>query len=342
MTIDSQLAQNQSQVLYRHRKCPQWGLAVLAWENIDKRGYQFEDGNLRVFKSGFYTLLEDVEPPADQSRRVLEFLNRTLGRSQAVAKAASRDVVLIPFTDQVTYFKAQYPGGFLDKVWLEKIRGDGVARPLKRHRNPALARAKEQLSASALDRMIADQDHAGVINALTEVLEQTNLVTATKLKPLSSALHYHQQTIALAVRELLHGEEDFSPRFSSWVNSMGKPSWELATAPLALINPGEHICVKPSVFEQQALWLSPRLRHVRLPRGETYQHYLKMAVAIFEQLESAELKPQDLMDVYDFIDVTLRPATRKLLAKNSCERSAQEAAPREPEAAEDKTEEETT
>jgi hypothetical protein len=289
MTTNSQLNQNQNQVLYRHRKCPQWGLAVLAWEDIDKRGYQFEDGNLRVFKSGFYTLLEDVEPPADKSKRVLEFLNRALGRTQAVAKAASKDVVLIPFTDQVSYFKAQYPEGFPGKVWMEKIRGNGVTRPLKRHRDPVLALAQERLAVEALDQLIADQDFVGVIRALTEVLEQTNLVTATKLKPLSTALQYQQRAIALATRELLHGEEDFSPRFTSWVNSMGKPSWELATAPLALINPGEHICVKPSVFEQQALWLSPRLRHVRLPRGETYQHYLKMALAIFQQLENAEL-----------------------------------------------------
>ena len=35
--------------LYRHSKRKQWGFAVLAWEKEGKRGYQFEDGELRVW-----------------------------------------------------------------------------------------------------------------------------------------------------------------------------------------------------------------------------------------------------------------------------------------------------
>jgi len=43
-------------------------------------------------------------------------------------------------------------------------------------------------------------------------------------------------------------------------------------------------------------------------------------------LEEAGVPPRDLLDVHDFIDLTLRPATRKLLAERGREHSAAEPA----------------
>ncbi|MEL6182380.1 MAG: hypothetical protein AAFS10_25715, partial [Myxococcota bacterium] len=51
--------------LYVHTKRPNWGRAILAWEQGGKRGYQFEDGRLRVFKKDFYGLFDTVELPED-------------------------------------------------------------------------------------------------------------------------------------------------------------------------------------------------------------------------------------------------------------------------------------
>src|SRR5690606_26156746 len=45
-------------VVYQHTKRAQWGLAALVWERDGKRGYRFEDGSERVFREGFYHLLE--------------------------------------------------------------------------------------------------------------------------------------------------------------------------------------------------------------------------------------------------------------------------------------------
>ena len=47
---------------YRHRMRPKWGLAILAWDTGDKRGFQFEDGQVRIIKDGFYDLMIEVEP----------------------------------------------------------------------------------------------------------------------------------------------------------------------------------------------------------------------------------------------------------------------------------------
>ena len=65
--------------LYAHTKGQKWGLAILAWERGPCRGYQFEDGVLRIFKEGFYEMLEEVDAPADKAARVIAELRRKLG-----------------------------------------------------------------------------------------------------------------------------------------------------------------------------------------------------------------------------------------------------------------------
>lgn len=315
-------AQN-SQILYRHTKRPGWGLAVVAWDQVDKRGYQFEDGKLRVFTHDFYRMLEEVDPPADQTRRVLEQLGRAMGRREAVR---SKGGVLVPVAEQIAYFKEQYPDGFSGDAWTRKMRGDGAKTVLKRHRDPTLTRARERLAPKKLKRLINARQYDAVVDSLVDVLEQTNLVTSGKLGPLRSATQRRREAIALALPQLLYGEGPFASRFDELVRGIGEPSWELATAPMALVYPEAHACIKPGVFNQQALWMAPHFAHSRRPTGETYQRYLKMALAVSRLLEEAGVPPRDLLDVHDFIDLTLRPATRKLLAERGREHSAAEPA----------------
>ena len=61
--------------VYVHRKRPQWGYAIVAWEKGDKRGYQFEDGQLRVFKDAFYGLFDRVDPSGAGAVELVEELN---------------------------------------------------------------------------------------------------------------------------------------------------------------------------------------------------------------------------------------------------------------------------
>lgn len=324
MTTDSR--RSQIQILFRHLKRPRWGLAVLAWDHGDTRGFQFEDGKLRVFNNDFFGLLEEVDPPADQTRLVLAHLNRALGRSEAVKRAGSKQEELVPFAEQINYIKEQYPDGFGGAAWTASMRGVGAQRELKRHRDPAVARARKQLAGTVLERLIKAKKYDEVINTMIAVLEQTSLVGDTKLKPLRAAPSHRRPAIAVALLELLHGKGAIDPRFESFVSNLDEPSWELATAPLALLHPEQHVCVTPSVFKQQALWLAPRMAHPRRPAAATYQRYLELARAIHAQLEGAGLGPRDHLDVYDFIALTLRPATRKLLAERASARDTRVAA----------------
>jgi len=307
------------ETLYRHKKRTQWGLAILAWEHEGKRGYQFEDGTLRVFKLGYYHLMLEVDQPADVTQRVLARLNRTLGRQEAGKK---RNIDrLISFDDQLAIFRVQYPEGFGGKKWQGKMRGVDAAQTLKRHREPAIRAARELLDDQNLRRMIEAGQLDGIIQGLVKLLRQTNLVRPNQLGPLEIPPH-RQERFALALHDLLHGGGPFRDRFARWVNAIGPCSWELATAPAGLYSPDDHVCVQPGSFRDQAVWMAPRLEHSKEPNAETYLRYQAMAGAVRAQLEEEGLHPADLLDVHDFIWTTLRPAARKLLQSPETESAA--------------------
>src|SRR5688572_12808538 len=57
---DTDLSDLVHQSLFQHASRPEWGGALIAWERDGKRGYQFEDGQLRIFTTGHYYLLEPI------------------------------------------------------------------------------------------------------------------------------------------------------------------------------------------------------------------------------------------------------------------------------------------
>lgn len=296
--------------LYHHRARPAWGLAIVAWERGEHRGYQFEDGQLRVFKSGFYRLLPEVDPRADVRERALDRLHRALGRSEV---RRERRTELIPVSLQVTAFRELYPEGFADPTWLADQRGAEAGRHLKRHRNSVLESAAEKLTREKLAPLLAEGAHAEILAVLQGVLERSDLVSRTRLAQLRNLNPSRQRAAAEALFALLHGEEEVQRRLDAWISALDQPGWELATVPLALFQPQAHICVRPSVFETQAQWLAPRMQHPKSPDGRAYLQYLELMRRLVDAIRTEGLAPADLIDVHDFIYVTLRPAMRKQL-----------------------------
>ena len=101
--------------LFQHKARPQWGLAIVAWEREGKRGYQFEDGELRVFKNGFFHLLDEVSHPLDEAAVVVARLARAAGVNAAEAadtKNAPKPVETYPFDKQIVLFLERFPKGF--------------------------------------------------------------------------------------------------------------------------------------------------------------------------------------------------------------------------------------
>lgn len=299
--------------LFVHSKRPDWGHSVLAWERDDKRGYQFEDGKLRVFKLDFCHMLEEVDLPLDRARRVLARLDRALGRQEAASQRGLTKSDLLSLDDQVKIFHIQHPDGFQGKAWSEKMRGEGAKTSIKRHRGPAIKLAQELLAAEALTTFVEGQQSEEVLKAALAVLDKTSLVRPAQRKPLEELAPHRVHNFAQALLNLLWGETDYGQRFDEFVWSMDVPCWELATSLPALVHPDSHVCIHPTRFKQQAMWMAPRLEHSKTANSATYYRYLSVALSVRDRLFKAELEPRDLLDIHDFILNTLTPSAKKLL-----------------------------
>ncbi len=309
--------------LFQHTVCKQWGLAILAWEHASKRGYQFQDGKLRVFKEGYYHLLEEVDRPLDRVasitstlERGLDVFNARLEARRAQREVERRSATGITLAKQVGLFGRLYEGGFTGEAWRGKQRGAGVKRRLKRHRDQAVEHARTALSAAALGQLMAAGSYREVMTRALETLSATDLVARAQVKPLEGASDDQARAFATAAQDLLHGAAAYSVRFESYVavlaRILGKePSWQLDTALHALVHPDRHVCIRPTTFKAQAAWMAPRIAYVKRPNAPLYQRYLQMAQTVAQELKEASHPPHDLLDVHDFMVTTLRPSARK-------------------------------
>jgi hypothetical protein len=134
-SITNELADTEN-TLFRHTARPDWGLAILAWRRDDKLGFQFQDGQLRIFKADL-DLVQPVAKPADENERVVVELGKAIGRRRA-AKRIGSDHALVSFADQLAYFTALFPNGFQGAKWAKMHRGLDARALLKRHRNPVI------------------------------------------------------------------------------------------------------------------------------------------------------------------------------------------------------------
>jgi hypothetical protein len=147
---------------------------------------------------------------------------------------------------------------------------------------------------------------------MRSVCEETDLVTASQLKPLKSVSEDRVSELAEGLNDLLHGDDQLAIRFERFVAALAaatgkKPSWPLATIFLALAQPHEHVIVKPRVVRTQAAALQPGLKVSAVPSAPVYERLRALVVAVGERLASAGQEARDLMDVADFMDETLSP-----------------------------------
>ncbi|HVS01367.1 MAG TPA: hypothetical protein VMT16_01235 [Thermoanaerobaculia bacterium] len=302
--------------LYRHTRRPEWGLAILAWERGDQRAYQFDDGKLRVLKDGFFHLMEPVADVREGAEsRVAAELQETLALRGGERRKPLEPVY--PFDDQLRIFRSLFPQGFAGGKWKRARRGEG-GESLKRHRDPAIEAARRLLARDELDELLASDRAGAVVDRAVEVLRGTDLVALRSTRDLDGLAGEARQEAGRALRDLLYGDERYGARFRAWVNALRsgidrKLSWRLVTALPALVFPDRHTCVRPSAFRKQAAVFAPDRLYSRRPMRRAYSNYLQVAEATRERLTAEGYPPCDLLDVYDFIWVTLRPSAAQQL-----------------------------
>lgn len=297
--------------LFQHRKRRHWGIAALLWERDGKRGYQFSDGKMRVFKEGFYHLFESTQAPGDGSAKAVRRLAR-LARADDVTEATR----LPTMRDQISLFRRAYPEGFGGEAWMKKHRGVGARKRLKRHRDPAISEG-HALSVEELAPLIHSHDWDAVYDRLLAVATGSDLVPSSHVKKLEKLRP--SQDLAVAIYEWLDcdiDDDDAVRRFNHLVRQLGNAAtWPIVAAVGGLVDPDNHTCVRPSVYAEQGTMLLPNFKAAKRPSFKLYSQYVHMAKTVYDELEAADLVPRDLLDVYDFIWETLRPAVREELIK---------------------------
>jgi hypothetical protein len=71
------------------------------------------------------------------------------------------------------------------------------------------------------------------------------------------------------------------------------------------------ICVKPHDLRAQVARMSPGLTLPSLPSAPIYQRLCDLGVELRKQLSGEGYQPRDLLDVYDFMTITLSPKAFK-------------------------------
>ncbi|NVB42571.1 hypothetical protein G6O69_32405 [Pseudenhygromyxa sp. WMMC2535] len=283
-------------------------MAVLLWQRDGKRGYQFSDGRQRVFKEGFYHLFKPAVAPGDGSAKTVVRLARLAGDEQVLDSGRR----LPSLRDQIGLFREDYPEGFHGEAWQADHRGLGAKRRLKRHRDPAIAQAVG-LSRAKLGALVEAKDWAGIHERVHELLKGSDLVPAPHAKRFAALAPSAE--LGEALYGWLYGEEEGPTRFARFERALGRKvsTWPVISAIGALVDPEGHTCVRPSVYRVQAKMLLPNFQVSARPNWLSYSRYLHMASTVYDELEAAGLAPNDLLDVYDFIWHTLRPAAQARL-----------------------------
>ncbi|MCB9581206.1 MAG: hypothetical protein H6717_29525 [Polyangiaceae bacterium] len=302
--------------LFRHKKRKEWGLAILAWDRGVKRAFLFEDGELRVIARGFFGMIEEIDRPADEARALIRKLSAHLDAHAARALLGSDSASAMTFDDQIGVFRALYPGGFAGDEWQKGVRGKGQKRPLKRHRDAAIARAQELLAKDVMDKKLLAGDASSVVADIISVLDGTDLVSKAQIRPLTKVAPARHEELARATHDLLWGPDEEVPRMASFISTLESlmgttPSWQLVTALPALVHPKQDVPVRPSRFRDQAKYMAPRVTLANTPDANVYSRVLGMATMIRDRLQDAGLEPQDLVDVHDFVCLTLSPKAQK-------------------------------
>jgi hypothetical protein len=295
-----------SDALYRHKKRAEWGVAVFLWERDGKRAFRFTDGETRVFKQGFYELMIPAPTPTDGSAEELR---------AKVRQGSGKKAAIVPTVgDQLVLLLKDYPKGFTGPTWASTHRGGG--RRLKRHRDPSVAQARERFGAPELRESHEAGNYEPALAALIEVLAGTDLVPSAHVKKLQEAnatqllsatlIRFADDPERATIRELQ----------AALVDAQGPAtSWQVLTAPLALLAPHKHMCVHPSVFAVQGGIVMPRFTAPKRADEAGYQRYLEVARMVEDELVALGHAPTDLLDLHDFVWMTLRPAAREELER---------------------------
>lgn len=263
--------------------CPEWGPGeILTIFDGGKMVIYFALVGVKTLKGAALEPIDGIEaahPLLDN--RILSIYRGVKTRSVAEMKAS---------------FIRQFPFGFSDPRYLQEERDYKVK---------ASVLMRDSLSRPILGDLIASCDFEEVNRRALSIVNKTNLIFPNEkmaLKDGLAASPVHAEEFARALELLLYGAGEFQPRFESFVRFLVKieaSKWTIATYFPFLVNPDEHMYLKPEVTQSAAEACDFELHYQPEPNWRTYSLLLKFCGAL--RMVVADLNPKDMIDLQSFI-----------------------------------------
>lgn len=192
-------------------------------------------------------------------------------------------------------FLAQYPDGF---------HGDRYLSEEREYKDAASAKAKELLDKKEMAAMLKKKAYSDIVAQSLLVLNATTLVFPNEKMAFRDGVgaEVDQSYYCNALFKLLHGPEEPSDRFNSFVgqlDDMSATKWTTATYFNFLVNSDSQMFVKPTITQNAAALCRWEINYQPKVNWQTYNQILKLAGHLFEGL--SELKPRDFIDIQSFM-----------------------------------------
>lgn len=298
--------------LFSHIKRAEWGVGVLSSRAEGRSSYLFEDGEERTLGAAGVQLLRKVERPSREQRATWAHLLTLLAKRRKEREPQALSA-LAAIDRQVERFHELFPSGFFGKSWND----EPDAPPARRRREALVPKARALLGAERVAGLLTAQRTEEVWQDAATLLRESEMTAGPLPEPRGAE---ERRQLAQVVVDLLHGTQSYERRFERWIAAWAMvtgdgPTWQTATALQALFSPLEHFYVEPQSFRKQLSSLGRTSALGGRPNGSAYLRCLGAAQALANTLASRGVIPRDLLDVHDFVRVTLVTAARGAQAK---------------------------
>lgn len=274
----------------KHPKQEGWGLGIVL---EDQRGDNvkifFENAGEKLLSIKFFMPIKvDGEAVKDA-----QLENLYVAANQAT------------LSDLIKCFLRVYPKGFDDPLYQERELDQKIV---------CYELAQEFLGQLQFKTLLELGEYSQVLRPVKDMVKQDtmNLMTRSEKIPLTDALNdlKFSEPFAKSLYDLIYGDDkNFDQYFKTFSNvlvSMDIGYWRVLTYFLFMFNPEKYILVQPSVIQDIAKSCHFNIHYKESLNIKTYRQVLKLSALLKEELITAGLTPDDMMDIQSFMSVVKR------------------------------------
>jgi hypothetical protein len=284
--------------IVRHPKRAAWGPGKILKLEGDSALVFFAEGGTHngLIKNPVSLMLKVVslEPAGISSHPRLDHLPPLVGDS------LTENEPYVTLQQGIDRFLDLFPEGFYGTRYDNEERG---------YKWQAHLEAVRLLSRDVLHDLIRKDDWGGVTDRALRVVQRVNLLFPQEQMAIRDGVKgsEDQRRFALALFGLLHGAGQYEVRFADFAETLSSLpqkqarvlKWPVQTILPFLLDPAQHMFLKPQVTRQAARRCAFDLKYDPHPNWTTYSQLLELCRILYRELGS--LRPRDYIDLQSFI-----------------------------------------